>query len=199
MLYVPLLYFTGMEVLQYVSYVALRRKDRHLLKTLTLLTFVHVAFQPVFTLLWLGNFIPPRMRPQLRLLLKLAAAGGLFYAARSDQIVHVAAGNACQPRTETMCGAVSLIKKGTQHISYLFRMRAPDYTTPSIFIHFFLMFVAPLFMKVMPVAYLSILAGWLIAWKLMPREEVAATWCLISIPTMLMSLLVAPTNTKITA
>ena len=197
MLYVPILYFTLMEVLQYASYVAMRKKDKFALKKLTFATFVHVAFQPVFTLLWMGNFIPPGMRPQLRLLLKLAGAGGAFYAARSDQITPIKESDVCNPRTETMCGATSLIKMGTKHLAYLFRMRAPDYTTPSIFIHFFLMFVAPLFLHVKPIGYLPVLLGWITSWLIMPREEIAATWCLISIPSLLVSLFVRPTNTKL--
>ena len=197
MLYVPIIYFTLMELLQYASYVAMRRKDKATLKKLTFATFFHVAFQPVFTLLWMGNFMPPRMRPELRLLLKLAVAGGVFYAARSDLITPVDQEYACNPATETMCGARSLIKMGTHHLSYLFRMRAPDYTTPSIFIHFFLMLVAPLFLHVKPIGYLPVLLGWLTAWKMMPREEIAATWCLVSVPSLMVSLFVHPTNSKL--
>ena len=68
-------------------------------------------------------------------------------------------------------------------------MRAPNYVTPSMFMHFFLMFIPPLILGVRIIPYLCISFGIMFADLInSERDEIPATWCTFSVPTLLYSI-----------
>lgn len=187
-LYAPILYFTCMEILQYFSYLSLEKNDKQMLKILTILTFIHIAFQPLFVNLWYSNYIPKNKQSECRIILQLCIVAGLLYLPRIDSISTFNNKISCNPLAEEMCGASTLIQKGKTHMKYLFKMKAPSYLTPSSFIHFFLMFIPALFLNVEIIPYASTFIGWILSWVLSSSKEMAAVWCTFSIPSMLISL-----------
>ena len=186
--YVPIFYFTLMEILQYFSYIALRKKQPKLLKILSILIYIHIAFQPFIANLWFSNYIPQSYAPKMAVILQLCIIIGFFLLLRLNEIIAVPDDKLCNIRLESMCDTETLIREGRSHLHYLFRVRAPDYTIPSIFVHFFFMFIPAILLKIKLIPYLSIVFGYLLANLLAFPKEVAAVWCTISVPSMLVSL-----------
>lgn len=188
-IYMPIFYFTLMEFLQYLSYQALEEKkqNKKWKKLLTIIIFVHIAFQPLITNIWYSNYIPKNMTASMNLVLKLCVVVAIFMLLRLHEFIHVSDKDRC-PETETMCAKKTMIQNGSKHIKYLFRMRTPDYMIPSVFILFFFMFIPPLFLKINPVYYLSIVFGYILSYFIAEKNEIASIWCTFSVPSMIISL-----------
>lgn len=60
-LYIPLIYFTLMELLQAVSYPVINQCGLPANEILTVLAYIHIAFQPIFFNLIMMAFIPERI------------------------------------------------------------------------------------------------------------------------------------------
>jgi len=191
-LYIPILYFTFMEILQYFSYFALEKNNKKLLKILTIITFIHIVFQPLFVNLWYSNYIPHNKQSQSLIVLQLCIVAGVLYLPRLDMISSFKNNLSCNVLAEEMCGATTLIQQGKTHMQYLFKMKAPSYLTPSSFIHFFLMFIPALFLNVEMIPYLCTFIGWIMSYFLSNKKEMAAVWCTFSVPSMLISLFYVP-------
>ncbi|MCD4674684.1 MAG: DUF5765 domain-containing protein [Desulfobacula sp.] len=67
-LWVPLGYFTLMELLQAVTYSYIDQCDNPVNQVLTLLGFIHISFQPFFINMVSMYFIPERIRKKISLL-----------------------------------------------------------------------------------------------------------------------------------
>lgn len=64
-LYVPLIYFTLMELLQAVSYPVVDQCWLPANEIVTVLAYMHIAFQPIFFNLIMMSFIPERIQKQI--------------------------------------------------------------------------------------------------------------------------------------
>ena len=64
-LWVPLGYFTLMELLQAVTYSYIDQCDNPVNQVLTLLGFIHISFQPLFINMVSMYFIPERIRKKI--------------------------------------------------------------------------------------------------------------------------------------
>tara|TARA_B100000401_G_scaffold390109_1_gene296163 strand:+ start:609 stop:1268 length:660 start_codon:yes stop_codon:yes gene_type:complete len=188
--YMPVFYFTIMEFLQYLSYQALEEKkqNKKWKKLLTIIIFIHIALQPLMTNIWYSNYIPKNMTDSMNLILKLCVVVAFFMLLRLHEFVEVNDKYRC-PETEPMCAKKTMIKQGIKHMKYLFRMRAPNHVVPSVFIHFFFIFIPVLFLKINPLYYLSIFLGYALTMIIGFGNEIPAIWCTFSVPTMLISLL----------
>ena len=98
--------------------------------------------------------------------------------------------NLCDSNNEPGCGKFTEVLKGPKHLLYKAKIRASNYLTPSIFMHFFLLFIPVLFLGIKKIVYflvfISSLLGWLLASNI---HEAASIWCLLSIPVLLISII----------
>lgn len=124
----------------------------------------------------------------MAVILQLCIIIGFFLLLRLNEIITVPDDKLCNIRLESMCDTETLIREGRSHLHYLFRVQEPDYTITSIFVYFFFMFIPAILLKVKIIPYLSIVFGYLLANLLAFPKEVAAVWCTISVPSMLVSL-----------
>ena len=185
--YVPIFYLTVMEILQYFSYLALRKNQSKLLKILTVITYIHICFQPLVINIWFSNYIPDSYLPRMATIIQLCLIIGLFLVLRLNEIIAVPDDKLCNIRREDMCDTESLIREGKSHLYYLFRVRAPEYTVPSLFVHFLFVFFPAILLKIKVIPYLSIVVGYIIAYLISYPKEAAAVWCAFSVPSALIS------------
>ena len=193
--YIPILYFTFMELYQYISFYLLdketeknKKETDKYLYIVTVLTFIHICFQPLFANMWFKNYIPKSNHKTIQFLLVLCLIAGLYMFTRFGEFQKKNTIR-CNKNSEELCSATTIIEKGKMHLKYLFDMRAPSYVTPSIFIHFFLIFIPPLILGVRIIPYLCVLFGILLAYIITSeRDEIPATWCTFSVPTLLYSI-----------
>ena len=78
-LWFPLLYFTFMELLQYIGYISLRKNNKILNKIGSYLSYFYICFQPLIFNLFISNFIPKSNLPKMNLIYKLCLVEDYFY------------------------------------------------------------------------------------------------------------------------
>ena len=188
-LWIPILYFAFMELLQYIGYETIENKKKYLNKVVATVIYIHIGFQPFFINMWYSNFIPKSQLTQLFFVLKLCFVFGLFWISRlifwDNSYKYL-----CDSLNEPGCGKFTEVLKGPKHLLYKAKVRAANYLTPSIFSHFFLWFIPVLFLNVNKMVYFIILmsglSGWLLASNI---HEAASIWCFLFIPIMIISLI----------
>ena len=186
-LYAPLFYFSIMELLQYLGYLSIEMKNNTFNKIIAIIIHIHIGFQPYFINKWFSNYIPKKNLIYIPFIEKISLVFGLFWFLRlffvSDNIL-------CNTSFEPNCGKKTEITKGLKHIIHVARSRAPNYLTPSIFMHFFLVFIPILFLTVNKFVYAITLLFGIIGWFMASNiHEAASIWCLSSIPFLIFSLI----------
>jgi hypothetical protein len=138
--------------------------------------------------MWFKNYIPKSNHNTVQFLLVLCLIAGLYMFMRLGEFQKKNT-IMCNKDSEELCSAKTMVEKGKKHLKYLFNMRSPNYVTPSMFIHFFLMFIPPLILGVRIIPYLCIVFGIMFAYLINSEmDEVPATWCTFSVPTLLYSI-----------
>jgi len=128
---IGLVYFVLMEIIQYFQYKVIDQCNNKTNKYLTILGYIHICFQPLFFNLWLFAFT---VKPIVQYLY-LSFFGGLMMASR---LFFVKNDELCDASYEPLCGKRTCAVSGKRHIAWNVRLRAPDWVTPSISLHFFL-------------------------------------------------------------
>ncbi|MBP6918598.1 MAG: hypothetical protein KBB94_06760 [Legionellaceae bacterium] len=115
-LYLPLFYFTMMELLQAVTYIYINQCSIPMNKVLTLLGYTHIAFQPVFINMLAMHFIPVEIKNKISPYVYgvCGIGAGLFLA----KAYPVAGTPLCLFGTETFCGPFACSYKGSWHIAW---------------------------------------------------------------------------------
>lgn len=188
--YVPLFFFSLMELLQYFGYVAIETKNRTMNQIISFLIYAHIGIQPYFANMWFKNFIPSRNIPYIDFSMKLCIVFFLFWISR----IYFWENNnkyLCDTINEPNCGLNTLLQKGPKHLLYLFKMRATNYITPSTFMHFFLFFMPALLLDVNITVYVTIILSALVGWFLSSDNihEKASVWCFFATPFFILSLI----------
>ena len=124
-------YFALMEIIQYFHYKVIDQCGNKRKRYLTILGYIHICFQPLFFNLWMFAFT---VKPIVEYLY-ISFFGGLLLASR---LFFVKNHELCDPRNEPLCGKQTCAISGERHIAWNLRLRAPDWITPSISLHFFL-------------------------------------------------------------
>ena len=174
------LYFVGMELLQFFQYYWIDQCDNFMNQALTVVGFLHICFQPFFTHLMNGAFIfKPESKAKFDLILKLALIQGCWMFSR-----WLFLDTPSTERSDWLVGDKLCTLMGTHHLGWSLPLQAPTYFTPSNSIHLFMMF-AP-FIALGPRLWLSgfilFATGPLLAWFLTGNLfEQAAIWCFMSI------------------
>lgn len=127
-------YVALMEIIQYFQYKVINQCNNKTNRYLTILGYIHICFQPLFFNLWLFAFT---VKPIVQYL-HLSFFGGLMLASRLFFVNNNNNNNLCNPLHEPLCGKRTCSISGDRHIAWNLRLRAPDWVTPSISLHFFL-------------------------------------------------------------
>jgi len=189
-LWIPLVYFACMELLQAVTYVYINQCDTPQNQVLTLLGYLHIAFQPFFVNMVAMYFIPQRVKTAIAP--SVYALCGLGTLAMLLKMYPFAWANVCVKGYEGFCGPTICSLSGDWHIAWQMPLngllsRHPDNWFPFDYgLHGFSYFAVSFFL---PFLYGSwrfvgfhLLIGPLLADRLTvhPNEH-AAVWCLLSI------------------
>jgi hypothetical protein len=136
---------------------------------LTILGYLHICFQPLFFNLWLFAFT---VKPIVQYLY-MSFFGGMMLASRLFYVNKL-----CDASHEPLCGKRTCSVSGKRHIAWNVRLRAPDWVTPSISLHFFLWFFPALSMfQLKPAVAVMLTApyfGYLLTNNI---HEQPAIWC----------------------
>tara|TARA_Y100000589_G_scaffold328755_1_gene373592 strand:- start:301 stop:966 length:666 start_codon:yes stop_codon:yes gene_type:complete len=192
-LWFPILYFTLMELFQYLGYIAIRTNNKKLNKILSYLIYIHISFQPLIMNVWFSNFISKKNMDYMLFIYKLCFIAGIFMLLRINTINKNS--DLCESDVEVHCGKNTELKIGPLHIMYLFKLKAPNYLVPSMFIHFFLFFIPIILLDVNKIVYVFTVLGPILSWAIAKnKDEIGSIWCFITIPIFIISLLYSKYN-----
>jgi hypothetical protein len=185
-IWVALAYFALMEALQVAGYLVINACGTRANQAITLLSFLHIAFQPAFINAISLELIPLEISRRIRFWVFLVC--GLCSAFMLAQLMPLEWAGACRI-PETMCGATLCTRSGDWHIAWdipynglgtwIENLIGANWGMPSYMLAVF----------VMPVLYGSwrftifhLLLGPVFANALTTdNNEVPAIWCLFSI------------------
>lgn len=166
---IGLAYFALMEIIQYFQYKVIDQCNHKTNRYLTILGYLHICFQPLFFNLWLFAFT---VKPIVQYLY-MSFFGGMMLASRLFYVNKL-----CDASHEPLCGKRTCSVSGKRHIAWNVRLRAPDWVTPSISLHFFLWFFPALSMfQLKPAVAVMLTApyfGYLLTNNI---HEQPAIWC----------------------
>lgn len=180
-LWIPLVYFGLMELLQAVSYFYLGACLSSENKTLTLLSYLHIAFQPIFINALVMYFIPAPVRKKLFWpVIILASFVTLMMIVK---LYPFAGAGMCTPGT-TLCGEQLCSFKGNWHLAWSIPLNG--FGLDAMTYYYLAVFVLPLVYGSWKTTLYSLVFGPLLAMSLTNNpNEWPAIWCLISIAVIL--------------
>ncbi len=181
-IWVTLGYFTVMEALQATGYAVVDACGSRGNQTITLLSYLHIAFQPIFINAFAMAIAPVEVPPRTRRWVwgLSALATGIMLL----RLVPLAALGACQPG-EVLCGPAFCLVSGNWHIGWEVPLNGlwlamglpvqfPDYLLA--------VFGLPLLYGAWRFVLFNAVAGPVLAWTLTSNpNEMPAVWCLFSI------------------
>jgi len=192
-IWIPIGYFTVMETLQAAGYAVVDDCGSPANQAITLLSYLHIAFQPLFinafAMAIAPNLVSARMR---RWVYGAAAASSALMLLR---LVPGEWAGLCRAG-EVMCGNAFCLVSGNWHIGWQvplnglynpisditdFGIQFPDYLAA--------VFLLPLFYGAWRFVVFHMAAGPVLAWTLTSNPyEMPAVWCLFSIGLLLIAL-----------
>lgn len=168
---IGLAYFALMEIIQYFQYKVIDQCTNKTNRYLTILGYIHICFQPLFFNLWLFAFT---VKPIVEYLY-MSFFGGLLLASR---LFFVKRHELCDQHNEPLCGKQTCAISGERHIAWNLRLRATDWITPSISLHFFLWIFPALSMFQLKPLLAILLTGPYFGYLLTSNiHERPAIWC----------------------
>lgn len=189
MITAPLVFFSLMELLQYASYWYIGACTLQANTLLTQISYVHIAFQPIFMNMVMMYSAPPI---SIRIRTIVFALCGVSTIAMLIKIVPTGAQHLCAAG-ETLCGPMWCSVQGNWHLAW----SVPQYSFPLpgdtfAFYYFPAVFLLPflyragwtsiaVFMSGPPLAYV-LTSGNALEWP--------AVWCLYSIPIIIYTFVV---------
>lgn len=184
---VPLYFFCSMEFLQGVQYFTLNMCGDPVNEFLTQVGWLHICAQPFFFNMWISWFIPDKEKSDLyfRYVCGASFIAFLFLASR----LYVPDGRLCHMGMEMLCGPVTCAYQGQWHIAWDVALRGASYSSPSIFLHAFLMFVPGMLAGRWVITGSVMLLGALLPMFLVRDfHEAPVLWCFFSTVQLLVSL-----------
>jgi len=177
-LWIPLIYFSLMELLQVFTYVYLNQCDLPINQILTYLGYLHIAFQPFFINMVFMHFIPKHVKKKIECYVYT-----ICFASSILMIVQAypfAWAKVCEAGVSAMCGTQLCSVSGTWHLAWMIPYKdfgwlfALAYTLPA--------FIVPFIYGSWKINIYHILLGPLLARLLSANpNEWPAVWCLLSI------------------
>lgn len=182
-------YFTIMEGLQATGYAVVDQCNSTANKSITLLSYLHIAFQPFFINAFAMSIAPIEVSGRMRRWIWCLA--GFASAVLLLRLVPMDAVGPCQPG-DVLCGVAFCLVSGEWHIGWevplndLPRSLGLSAQFPS---YLLAVFVLPLIYGAWRFVLFHALAGPVLASLLTQNpNEMPAVWCLFSIGLVLMSL-----------
>lgn len=177
LLWVPLLYFALMEVLQAVTYFSVGNCLAPDNQVLTLLSYLHIAFQPIFINALVMYFIPAKARK--RIFWPVITIAGFFTIMMLVKLYPFESIRMCAIGT-TLCGETLCSFKGNWHLAWSIPLNGLGLNM--ITYYYLGVFVLPLIYGSWKTTIYSIITGPLLAMALTNSpNEWPAIWCLLSI------------------
>ena len=188
-----LAYFTLMEALQIAGHASVDSCASPLNQTSTLLSYLHIVFQPFFINAFAMELVPRAVRMRVRVPVFIGC--GLSAAVMLLQLWPFPWAGSCQPGT-TLCGSVLCTVSGEWHIGWsvpVNDMLAPLAAVPWLSAGFptylIAAFLLPLCYGAWRFSVFHALAGPILAWQLTRSPfEAPAIWCLFSIGILMIGL-----------
>ncbi len=189
LLWSPLVYFTAIEMLQGYSYSVEGQCALPQNQVATLLAYVHIAFQPLFTCILALYFIPSDVRRMIMpVVLGIGALTGAYLLI---QIYPFEWAGACRPG-RLLCSDHLCVKKESWHIGWHLPLNDLGERLPAtIFgrqydlnfpVYFTVMFILPALFGAWKVAGFQLMVGPTLAWATASSPtEMPAIWCLFSL------------------
>lgn len=181
-LWISLLYFSSMEALQAVSYTVVDQCDSPLNQTLTLLGFLHIAFQPFFINAMALYFMPTDAARQIA-----PWAYSACFVATIAILIQLYpfnwAGHCIQSWAVPACGDVLCTVRGEWHIAWLVPINGiGSRIAPGFLPYQLAAFLMPILIGSWRFTLFTMLAGPLLASLTTSNmNEFPAVWCLFSI------------------
>lgn len=186
-------YFTVMEVLQLAGYAVIDQCGTPANQLVTLLSVLHIAFQPLVINAFALELVPPDIRARARWpALGLAALASLVILV---QLYPFDWAGTCRPG-DTLCGDALCTVSGTWHIAWqvpfnglMVPLETWLGTSSGFPTYIFTVFALPLVYGAWRFALFHLIVGPLLAGQLSSSpNEIPAIWCLSSIGILLIVL-----------
>ncbi len=183
----PLAYFSLMEFLQFFSYYSINQCALESNSTLTLLSYVHIAFQPIFINMIMMHSVPGGVSARTRRIaysISIIVAGLLL-----AKLLPLAPASLCAPG-QTLCGPQMCTVSGSWHLAW----QIPLYNVPlpgdTMLYYSLAAFVVPLFYGAWASVATIFIFGPVLAYMLTggSPNEWPAVWCLYSVAFMIVGL-----------
>jgi len=192
-IWVALGYFTVMEGLQLAGYGVLDQCNTASNRTVTVLSYLHIAFQPLIINLFAMELVPEAVKQRMRIwVFGLCAVSAAIMLA---QLLQINAFGQCVPGTP-LCGEQFCTVSGSWHIAWDipyngllvpferaigFQSGFPSYMLAA--------FVLPLIYGAWRFVLVHLVSGPILAWTLTnDPNEMPAVWCLFSIAILFINL-----------
>ncbi len=185
---IPLAYFSLMELLQFASYGSIDQCALASNTALTTLSYVHVAFQPIFFNMLMMASVPGGVSRQMR---RIAYGVSLAITALLlVKLVPAIPASLCAIG-ETLCGAQMCTVSGNWHLAW----QVPLYDAPipwDIFYYYAAgVFVLPLFYRAWLAVVVALASGPVLTYLIAQGNpnEWPAIWCFFSVALILVGML----------
>jgi len=182
-------YFAAMETLQAFQYSVISQCENPLNKVLTVLGFLHLAFQPFFVNLYLGCFMTKAQKKYLPMCLCLSLFSGVLL---TNRLWKTWGDIDCANNIEPMCGPITCSFRGDVHIAWQMPMQHADqdYFTPGFFTHFFVFYLPTYAIGMWPYTVFLLASGPFLGRVLTThQDEIPAIWCFFSIAQLVFPML----------
>ena len=190
---VAIAWFTLMEALQFASYLVINQCDNPINQALTLLSILHIVFQPFFINAFSLELVPASVRERWRV--PVYALCGISSAIMLLQLYPFAWAGNCEPNVN-LCGSPLCTVSGNWHLAWnipynglmihVDQLIGLQWGFPS---YMFVSFLLPFLYGAWRFTVFHALFGPLLAARLTGNvNEVPAVWCLFSLGLVLMAL-----------
>lgn len=174
-------YFAAMETLQAFQYSWINQCDDQINKFLTILGFLHLAFQPFFANLYLSAYMNRKQKRYVPVILAISLFAGVLMCNRMWK----SEGDlACTYGVEPMCGLQTCSFRGNVHIAWQMPLQHADqdYFTPGFNLHFFTFYLPTFALGMWPLTLFLLFSGPFLGRVLTShQDEIPAIWCFFSI------------------
>jgi len=184
-------YFAFMESLQALQYGVIDECDNPVNKILTVMGFLHLAFQPFFVNLYLGTFMSAAQKKYLPLILALSFFGGIMM---SNRLWMTQGDHPCAIGIQSMCGPKTCTFRGNVHLAWQMPLQHADqdYFTPGWTLHFFLFYLPTYALGMYRHTIFLLISGPFLGRALTShQDEIPAIWCFFSIIQVMFPLIYA--------
>jgi hypothetical protein len=185
LLWIPILYFALMEFLQFLTYFVINLCHLPSNQILTLLGYIHIAFQPFFISMFTLYFIPEHVREKIKTYVYFICF--ICTVLILIKLYPFAWAGSCIPGIDAMCGSDLCSYSGSWHLAWSIPYNGIGYSV--LMIYMFAAFLVPLIYGAWKISLLHLILGPSLSILLAKSpNEWPAVWCLFSIGLLLVAI-----------